>query len=117
MAHFSNSLHCGDYVWLQRHLHRRGQASEMRARDPGRVKTQKGRIQRGIVYCRPRFSEPSYPSLPGHWGQEKEIVLPTQTFLHGQDPEKTCTRVSGKLDLNCLPVPGKRRPYQKRMVV
>jgi len=34
MAHFSNSLRCGDHVWLQTHLHRRGQASGMRARDP-----------------------------------------------------------------------------------
>ena len=58
--------------------------------DPGRVKTPKGRKQSGIVFCRPRVSETSYPSLPGHWGQEKEIVLlvvPAQTFLHGQDPQ------------------------------
>ena len=64
----------------------------MRAPDPGRVKTPKGRLQRGIVFCRPRFSEPSYPSLPGHWREEKEIVLlvvPAQTFLHGQDPKET----------------------------
>ena len=23
MAHFTNSLRCGDHVWLRRHLHRR----------------------------------------------------------------------------------------------
>src|SRR5215467_12043809 len=32
LAHFTNSLRCGDHVWLQRHLPRRGQASGMRAR-------------------------------------------------------------------------------------
>ena len=35
LAHFTNSLRCGDHVWLQWHFHRRGQASGMRARDPG----------------------------------------------------------------------------------
>src|SRR5215813_2135743 len=39
LAHFSNSLHCGDYVRLERHLHRRGQACGMPARDPDCVKT------------------------------------------------------------------------------
>ena len=34
MAHFSNPLHFGDYVRFRRHLHRRGQASGMCARDP-----------------------------------------------------------------------------------
>jgi len=34
MAHFTNSLRCGDHVWLLGHLHHRGQASRMRARDP-----------------------------------------------------------------------------------
>jgi hypothetical protein len=34
VTHFSNWLHCRDYVWLQRHLHRCGQASWMRARGP-----------------------------------------------------------------------------------
>jgi len=34
LAHFTNSLHCDDHVWLRGHLHRRGQASGIRARDP-----------------------------------------------------------------------------------
>jgi hypothetical protein len=36
MAHFANSLRRGNHVWLLRHLHRRGHASGMRARDPKR---------------------------------------------------------------------------------
>src|SRR5262245_23933263 len=59
---------------------------------PGRVNTPKGRSRRGIEFYRPRFSEPSYSSLPGDWRQGKEIVLlvlPAQTFLHGQDPFPT----------------------------
>jgi hypothetical protein len=39
MAHFANSLRCGDHVWFQMHLHRRGQVSGMCARDP-RAETQ-----------------------------------------------------------------------------
>ena len=29
LAHFTNSLRCGDHVWLLGHLHRRGEASGM----------------------------------------------------------------------------------------
>jgi hypothetical protein len=40
VAHFTNSLHCGEQVWLQGYLPRRDKASGMRAHDPtGEVST------------------------------------------------------------------------------
>ena len=61
MAHFTNSLRCGDHVWLRRHLHRRGQASGMRARDPDSelaIAMQQSRLHRNVIGTGRRHGEP-----------------------------------------------------------
>jgi hypothetical protein len=71
LAHFTKSLRCGDHVWLQRHLHRRGQASGMRARDP----QQTTRLRRSISLNR------NPPHTSGNAGTFMPLHPTTRNYL------------------------------------